>query len=219
MNRCLTALRPLAFAAAFVAAGAAQANITVYTTEASFLAAISNFATDSFDDLPIGSTNLESSSISRTAGSISYTASVGADSTLWTGGTATDVWLTTNAAADVVTFDNFSSGVYAAGGYIFGSDISGLFLRRGSVTVTATDASGTTTVTKRFAKEDNFFGFVSDSSLSSVTVSATSGRRAAVWPTIDNLTLAAAVPEPETYALLLSGLAVVGFIARRRREH
>ena len=138
---------------------------------------------------------------------------MGADSTLWTGGSGSDVWLTTNAAADVVTFDNFSSGVYAAGGYIFGSDISGLFLRRGSVTVSATDASGTTTVTQRFAKDDNFFGFVSDSSLTSVTVSATSGRRASVWPTINNLTLAAAVPEPETYALLLSGLAVIGFIA------
>lgn len=34
----------------------------------------------------------------------------------------------------------------------------------------------------------------------------------------DNLTYTAPVPEPETYALLLAGLAVVGRLARRRRS-
>jgi len=38
---------------------------------------------------------------------------------------------------------------------------------------------------------------------------------------IDNgggsLHFAAAIPEPETYALMLAGLAIVGFVARRRR--
>lgn len=36
-------------------------------------------------------------------------------------------------------------------------------------------------------------------------------------PTLDNVQLAAAVPEPGTYALFLAGLSAVGFIARRRR--
>jgi hypothetical protein len=35
---------------------------------------------------------------------------------------------------------------------------------------------------------------------------------------IDNLTTAAVVPEPETYALMLAGLAAVGFVARRRNS-
>ncbi|MCB1995276.1 MAG: PEP-CTERM sorting domain-containing protein, partial [Rhodoferax sp.] len=35
------------------------------------------------------------------------------------------------------------------------------------------------------------------------------------WPTVDDLTVAA-VPEPGTYAMLLAGLAAVGFVARRR---
>ena len=34
---------------------------------------------------------------------------------------------------------------------------------------------------------------------------------------LDGVTLAAAVPEPSTWALMLGGVAVVGFIARRRR--
>jgi hypothetical protein len=35
---------------------------------------------------------------------------------------------------------------------------------------------------------------------------------------IDNLSAVAAVPEPDTYALMLGGLAAVGFVARRRRS-
>ena len=35
---------------------------------------------------------------------------------------------------------------------------------------------------------------------------------------LDGVTLAAAVPEPSSWALMLGGFAVVGFIARRRRS-
>ncbi|OYY65254.1 MAG: hypothetical protein B7Y51_03120 [Burkholderiales bacterium 28-67-8] len=34
---------------------------------------------------------------------------------------------------------------------------------------------------------------------------------------LDNVSLVAAVPEPETYALMLAGLCAVGFVARRRQ--
>jgi hypothetical protein len=34
---------------------------------------------------------------------------------------------------------------------------------------------------------------------------------------IDSIKVTSPVPEPETYALLLAGLGVMGFIARRRR--
>ena len=36
-------------------------------------------------------------------------------------------------------------------------------------------------------------------------------------PTLDNVTLTAAVPEPQTYALLLAGLGAIGFVAKRRK--
>ena len=35
---------------------------------------------------------------------------------------------------------------------------------------------------------------------------------------VDNFTMAAPVPEPETYAMLLAGLAAIGTVARRRRR-
>lgn len=38
-------------------------------------------------------------------------------------------------------------------------------------------------------------------------------------PTLDNVMLTAAIPEPETYALMLAGLGVITFVARRRRPN
>lgn len=56
------------------------------------------------------------------------------------------------------------------------------------------------------------FGYVSDlANIDHVTITGTG-------VVIDNLTFAAAVPEPESYALLLAGLGIVGAVARRRAK-
>jgi hypothetical protein len=61
----------------------------------------------------------------------------------------------------------------------------------------------------------NFVGFVSTGLLTSVTVNSSFGG-GAPFVTINDLTLAAPIPEPGTWALLLAGLGVVGSLARRR---
>lgn len=65
--------------------------------------------------------------------------------------------------------------------------------------------------------EDRFFGYSSDGGISAVFLSNTSG-----GIEVDHLQYGAAgvvvgVPEPSTYALMLAGLGVVGFMGRRRR--
>ena len=78
----------------------------------------------------------------------------------------------------------------------------------GSVTVNIANA----TVTGE-TNEDRFFGAIDPLGITAIKISNSSG-----GIEVDHLQygLAAAVPEPETYALLLGGLGIVGWVARRR---
>jgi hypothetical protein len=60
--------------------------------------------------------------------------------------------------------------------------------------------------------EDRFFGVVNGAGISAIFISNTGG-----GIEIDHLQYAAAVPEPQTYALMLAGLAAGSLVARRRR--
>jgi hypothetical protein len=209
-------LKPLALAALLATAGVAQATIVVYTTQASFNAATSAQGVDTFTGLSI--TGSTPSPITRTAGAYTYTGAVTTTS-FFGAGTTANPWLSTNTATDTMTFNTFLGGVQAVGGDFFGSDITGAFLA-GDITITATDASGTVTQTIVGATTTSFLGFVSNGAMSSLTVTSVQPASGFLWPTLDNLTLAkavVAVPEPETYAMMLAGLGLVGFFARRRR--
>jgi PEP-CTERM motif len=214
---------PLAGACfALLSTTAAQATTTVYTTQASFLAAISAVGVDTFNDLNPAATL--STPQNRTAGPYTYRASVGPVSNFFPGGTAGgDVWLSVNNLADTITFDNFAAGVRGVGGFFFGSNLAGQFDGTpATVNVSATDASGTVTQGLVNPLTTTFLGFVSNGALSNVKVFVgTAGTGVpGVWPTVNNLTLGAAVtvvPEPQTYALMLMGLAMLGVAARRSR--
>ena len=205
----------LAVVGLLAAASASQATITVYTSLAAFTAAVQNAGTDRFDGFNLVSTTF--GPLNRTAGSYGYTAFATTGDAFFGAGTTPDPWLSTNTAQDTITFRDFTGGVGAVGGNFFGSNISGAF-NSGDIIVTATDSNGAVSRTINAATVDSFLGFVSSNgSLISASLSAVQPAAGGfVWPTVDNLVLAA-VPEPETYALLLAGLGIVGFMARRRR--
>ncbi|MCV2352750.1 PEP-CTERM sorting domain-containing protein [Paucibacter sp. B2R-40] len=61
---------------------------------------------------------------------------------------------------------------------------------------------------------DGYKALIGD--VSNWTVDTTNGTYTTTVPDTTAFTVAAAVPEPQTYAMLLAGLAAVGFVARRR---
>jgi len=211
-------LAPVALAA-LAMSSSAHATFTVYTTQASFLAAISAPGVDTFNDLDF--TAPLASPQNRTAGAYSYAASAGPISNFFPAGNAADVWLAPNNRTDTITFSNFTSTVTGVGGFFFRADTNGLSTTTAAtLTVTATDASGTVSQALVNPGVTTFLGFVSNGPITSLSVFVgTQGvGTVGVWPTVNDLTMGvAAVPEPSTYALLMGGLVVLGAAARRAR--
>jgi hypothetical protein len=85
------------------------------------------------------------------------------------------------------------------------------------MTLLATDALGATSSQTVAGGVTNFIGFVSTTSMTFLVLSAVQPAGGVLWPAADNLTLApesvtTPIPEPETYALLLSGLGALGLV-------
>ena len=212
MNRKLSLLKCLSLAALLCSAAAARADITVYTNQAAFLAATTAQGVDTFDDLEVMS---YASPLQRSAGAYTYRASSGPVSDLLFGaGVPGDHWLSNNVRSDSITFSNFCGCVTAVGGNFFGSDITGAFIPGANMILTASDGTTTTTAYLNDTTLTSFLGFVSTTPLSSVVL--TSG--GLYWVTANNLTLAMAapVPEPASYGMLLAGLCLLGGLAVRR---
>ena len=246
MNLNKFSLKPLFLAAAMCCAGASHAAITAYTNSTTFATAANSATyggTDTFLDLSIntsqtgplarltgtagsaGPGNLPSGYVGTASSGLSYNYSAstvasggGAGSDFYIAPAAGTVSLSTNQYNDKLQFDTFSSNVRA-----FGSNMYGTLNSTGEATslvftVTATDVNNVTN-TQSFTGSGtgSFLGFVSDVALQSVLVSVTTPLASGdvKYATVDNLILSS-VPEPETYALLLAGLGLVGALARRK---
>jgi PEP-CTERM motif len=207
-------------ATALLASASAQATVSVYTTQASYLAAVSAPGTDSFDSLnPVALNYFLPSPAARTAGPYSYTASSpGAFYTL--PNTATDVWLSALTAGAAITLNNFSSSVRGVGGLFFVVNGGDAVAADRSLNITTLDGSGSTVTAWSNPTGASFLGLVSNGPITSVTISLV-GAAAGRYVTLNDITLGAvaAVPEPSAVLLWLAGLAGLaglGLTTRRR---
>lgn len=203
----------------------AHAQISIYTSLSAYLAAITAPGTDTFSDISV--TEATSSPLFRTAGLYSYRAtafSAEGPSVFFGAGTASDPALSSDFPDDIILFDQFSSTVRGIGGNFYGTEFLGEFLTGTPITLTAITADGfSRTVPLNPTSPTDFFGFVSSgSAFLSLTVTAMQSGEVFAYPTVDNLVLGSAsapitaVPEPQTYAMLAVGLAVIGFVRRKR---
>lgn len=179
----------------------AQAEITVVQSVAEFDAAVSGIAVDDYIGFSI--TGATPSPLTRTIPSYAYTANAttpeGAQTNFFGGGSTADPFLSLNTATDLIRFDGFSPAINAIGGQFFGSNISGLYAS-GDMLIEVVDSLGDTETLNLIAPlQTTFRGFVSNGTITSITVRAVQPATGFLWPSVDNLRVGVVNLAPEIF--------------------
>ena len=189
--------------------GTAQASIITYTDRAAFLSQLQpGYFEDTMSDVTNGGIIAPSATRSGNGYSVTYTAPTNG------------LYSATGAMSTIAASDNLiaslSANGYAVGGYFYLSDIDGNFQPFTGFNISAVAANGIDPNSSLSAVNSatNFFGWISTTPITSVTVNA-GGATPFRWNTVTDVIVGASVPEPGTLALLLLGSAI-GFANRRK---
>ena len=189
----------------------ASGTTTIYTNQASFLAALDPGSYDeTFDGFIQG--NTLPSPLNFSQGGFGYSAAVADGSPFYTEGVPGDTYLSTNTDARAIVFTPTGGNINAIGGDFFLTDTLGAFFQ-GTVSLSLDDGT-TTTLTNPAGT--GFLGFISSVPIGSLTFTSPA---APGYATVNNLIVGQAVPEPSTWLLLAGGVLPLASRLRRRSEH
>jgi hypothetical protein len=202
----------------------AGAGVVVYTDRASFLAAMPNVATDTFNDLAGGA--VLAGPLARGLGSAAYRATVadtaglgGADQALDFYPLSTgpnNVALSNNYAPNALLFDQFAPQARGIGASFYSSGEGGDFLPGQALAFTFMAADGMSSWLLHPTSADSFLGFIADGPIVSLSVRAVQGGPLN-WVALDDLAISA-VPEPSSALLFGAGLCGLGLLGAARQR-
>ena len=198
----------------------AYADIILVYDRAAFGAATTGSGIDDFEDLEASQIEGE---LQRTAGSYSYRVTAGpSDAGFYPATFNGDTFLTSTVASDALTFRGFAPNVFAFGGSFFATDAYGSFVPGRTIELTAASGADRIAYTLDGSALSAFFGFISTTALTEITLRTISEQGNVYWATANNVVLATRdsvvpVPEPSSHAILLTGLAAAAFARRARR--